>query len=227
MEDTNQPKETEKSTGKPKKKTDFIGGFSKEEVRKAYFKRKMPDLLAKIQIKTDVDEEELEKLKEYLASLRSKEGSLIETVKDFLPEYDEDEVLKEVSEEQLTPEEQVVIDEEREKRQSSIKIANMLMKQIANRYIKPNLKTPSKDELMDIAFELTGLGYYIDEERLYRKQLYKKKIVEFEKVGKQRKAAEEYAQTTKEYRDYKRLSDLRMRMDSFETNARKRWGGNF
>lgn len=204
----------------------FIGKITKADIRKAYFKRKIPGLLAKVQETKDLKEEDLDKLKKYLKKLREKEGTLLETIEDVMPDYD-DEVLKKASEEKLSEREQKIYEEEKKKRKQAVMVANKLLKWVAKKYISDRLRNPKKEELIDVVFELLGLTAYIDEEKLFAKQDYKKKIIEYEMAGKQRKTAEEYAMVSKEYRNYKRLVDLSRRIEEFSQTARKRWSEGF
>jgi hypothetical protein len=195
----------------------FIGNITKKQIREAYFKRKVPALLAKVQEQENITEEDLEKLKNYLSTLRKTEGGLLDTIKEYLPEYEEDETLKEVSTQEIRkPDDMDAV-------LKSMNLAEKTLKKTANSYIRNDLDNPTNDELLDTAFVLVGLLSYIDEGRLYYKQLYKKKITEFEVSGKQRKTAEEYAMVTSEYRNYKKLLDLKMRADEFINLAKKKY----
>ena len=211
----------------------FIGKLTKEDVRKAYFRGKLLDLMSKLQQEEVLTGESIELLETYLAELKQEETALLERFSKILhtKEGVSDVVLESLYEEDLSEEEKKHI-QEKDVRERAINEASELMQQIAFSYISlrkgkggKKMKIPSKEDIMDGIFQLIGLSYYIDEEMLYLRQLYKRRIVEFEKVGKQRKTAEEYAMTTKEYRAYKRLSMMRERIRSFEMAGMTRFKG--
>jgi hypothetical protein len=74
-----------------------------------------------------------------------------------------------------------------------------------------------------MSFELLSLEYYIMRYVLYSERLYRKKIVEFERTGRQRKSAEESAKTTIEYRDYYLAQSLLDQVKEFILLAKKRY----
>jgi len=211
----------------------FIGKLTKADVRKYYFKGKLLDLMSKLQQEEVLTGESIELLEKYLSELKGEETALLERFGKVLhtKEGVSDVVLESLYEEDLSEEEKKHI-QDKDVRERAINEATELMRQIAFSYIQfrkgktnKTLKIPSKEDIMDAIFQLIGLSYYIDEEMLYLRQLYKRRIVEFEKAGKQRKTAEEYAMTTKEYREYKRLSMMRERIKSFEMAGMTRFKG--
>lgn len=211
----------------------FIGKLTKEQIRTAYFKGKLLDLLSKLQQDEVLTGENVQALEAYLSELKSEETALLERFGKVLHSKEgvSDVVIESLYEEDLSEEEKKHI-QDKDIRERAINEATELMRQIAFSYIHvrkgkagKSMKIPSKEDIMDAIFQLIGLSYYIDEEMLYLRQLYKRRIVEFEKAGKQRKTAEEYAMTTKEYRDYKRLSMMRQRIKSFEMAGITRFKG--
>jgi hypothetical protein len=187
----------------------LICGIEKSKIRTAYFTNKMAKILADVQAKEEISENDLDELKNFLYSLRDKEKKTMEDFKDVVPEFSNRIVLDGLSKSKENEESS----EEKNRRLNSLNRINNIMLQIAESYRTGN-NVPNQQDLMEKAFELNGLSYYLDEECLFWEQRYKKKIVKFESMGRQRKTAEEYAKTTVEYKNYKRLANIRARVKS-------------
>jgi hypothetical protein len=209
---------------KLKKMDKKICGIEIEKIRKAYFTNKIPKLLVDIQASGISNKEELEILKKFLTSLRKEDEILNSEFVSFLPKVDyEDSVLDELNNESLSEIELEELNREKSNREAAVKHANHILKGIFMKYRDPNQKTPDDSELMDISFELLSLEYYIMRDCIYKERIYRKKIVEYERQGKQRKLAEELAKTTIAYRDFALAEKLMEMIKEFIMLAKKKY----
>ena len=209
-------------------KEETICGVTLKEIRKHYFKGKVEKLLLDIQanIKEDFPVEDFEKLKKFLGSLRDSDRKLNKEFSEFIPKLDidkDDSVLDELTQESLSESEMAELSKEKNNRESAVKIASMMLKKLFARFYNSSEASPNEKELMDMAFEMLGLQYYLMRDSLYKERLYRKKIVEFERSGKQRKMAEELAKTTTEYRNFNLAEGLNKLAVEFINLAKKRY----
>lgn len=209
-------------------KEETICGVTLKEIRKHYFKGKVEKLLLDIQanIKEDFPVEDFEKLKKFLGSLRDSDRKLNKEFSEFIPKLDidkDDSVLDELTQESLSESEMAELSKEKNNRESAVKIASMMLKKLFARFYNAKEASPNEKELMDMAFEMLGLQYYLMRDSLYKERLYRKKIVEFERSGKQRKMAEELAKTTTEYRNFNLAEGLNKLAVEFINLAKKRY----
>lgn len=203
-----------------------ICGVPIEDVRKAYFKGKIPKLLTDIQAGGEYDVADFLKLQEYLQELKDQDVKLSESFAGFLPRVDEEEadpLLDELSKETLSEAEVASLDKDKDNRENARMWASKILKGLFVRYHDQNKSNPSEDELMDIAFELLGLQYHISQDEIYKERLFRRKITEYERQGKQRKTAEEYAKVTREYRDWRAIQKLEEQVQEFINLAKKRY----
>jgi hypothetical protein len=203
---------------------DKICGFERGKIRKAYFTGKLPKLLNDIQALGEQTEESLETLKTYLQSLRDEDTSIGDGFSDFLPKDEDiqvDPVLDDLNKESLSDEEQSEMTRDETNRKNSVIHAVNILKSLFARFRSD--RKPTDDDLMDMGFELLGLQYHVGREEIYRERLFRKKITEYERMGKQRKAAEEYAKVCKEYRDWRVIEKLELQIESFINLAKKKY----
>jgi hypothetical protein len=203
-----------------------ICGITSDKIRKSFFTGKVEKLLTDIQASGEYDVSEYEQLSGYLSSLKEQSESLSKNFSSFLPKIETempDTVLDELNRESLSEAEVSELDREKSNREFSVSIASKLLKSLFVRFHGKDQPNPSEEELMDIAFEVLGLQYYLIRDALYKERLYRKKIVEFERTGKQRKLAEEAAKTTVEYRDYYLAEGLKDLANEYINLAKRRY----
>jgi hypothetical protein len=203
-----------------------ICGIDSVKIRKAFFQNKLPKLLIDIQASSEQTPEEYEKLSAYLEILKKEDDKLNSNFAKFLPSLETDEpdkVLDELNRESLSEAEIAELDKEKTNRDSAVREANRMLKGLFNKFRDKTQKAPSDDELMAMAFELLSLEYYLMRDSLYKERVFRKKIVDFERTGQQRKLAEEAAKTTITYREYALAEGLREMVKEFLNLTKKRY----
>lgn len=206
-----------KEVKKPKDEA-IICGKSESEIRKAYFKKTLPELLNDIQAEGDYSQDEIMELGNYLQVLKDSEGEAIENIcKVFDGEIIEDKRPPSVDE--LS---QGMSDKEwREKADQAIA------------YIQGTLdavrKKVARKEKFDRNFwsdtALTFISYQeiIEKDLIYKEQLYRARLTRIiDDNGVSRREAEERARLTQEYFDYKAMDNLAKRLEEFYTFARRK-----
>lgn len=203
-------------------KNDTICGRSKKDIRTAYFKSKLPILLADIQSTKEITEEDLAELKEYLEEIREQDSNVIRSLSAIAPEMLEereealpDDVLEDI----LTPEEQEAVDKDKIECEKSFNLANKLINRVSIKLLKREY--PDKEEIINTSLELLGLAGWIDKDVIFKERILKKKQARYVAEGRQRKEAEDLAKVSLEYRDYQLVLSLQKRIEEFHKIARK------
>jgi hypothetical protein len=206
-------------------KDDEICGQSLDTIRKSYFKGKIPKLLSEIQATGEYYDEDFNELKTFLEALKKKDESLGKSFGMYLPKLEEetDTILDDLNKESLTEAEKAELEKDQANREFSVKTSSSMVKSVFKKFYNPKEPSPSDNELMDMAFELLALQYYLIRDGLYKERKYRLKIVEYERTGKQRKLAEEYAKGGVEYRDYALAEGLKDIVNEFINLAKKRY----
>lgn len=205
---------------------EIICGVGISAIRTAYFKGKLPKLLLDIQATGEYEKEEYEKLKMFLATLKKKDEFLNKDFAQFLPAIEvdgPDTVLDELNRESLSEAELAELSKEQTNREHAVRFAGAMLKALFNKFYDKNKTAPNDEDLMTMGFELLALEYYLIRDCIYKERLFRKKIVEYERLGKQRKLAEEYSKTTVEYRDFKLSENLIDMCKEFINMAKKRY----
>lgn len=189
----------------PKEK--IICGTPVDVIRKSYFKGKIGKLLTDIQAEKEYTKTDIGELQCYLEFLKNSDDKISNQFASFIPKLDDidgtnDFVLDELNKESLSEAELTELEKEKVAREFAVRTASKLLRDLFVRYYDPKKPTPTNDELMDMSFEMLGLQYYLIRDALYKERLFRKQITEFERSGKQRKLAEEYAKAGLAYRDY-------------------------
>jgi len=189
-----------------KKDNKNIGGFKREEIREAYFKRKLPQFIAKFQSKCE-DIEEIEKLKMLLVEFKNSDNKV---AKDLVTILGEDVMGIENQPDaplakfmgEMGEEEKAQFNAWRKSCYTAIETVTGIIK---NTRLELKRKAVlKKDDWLDLALEIATLMKWVDEDRVYKDQMYRK-ILMAEKVKRNcsRIEAEEITKTSQEYRDYK------------------------
>lgn len=206
-----------------------ICGTSLEKIRKMYFTGKIDKLLVSIQANGNYDLDEYNKLADYLETLKVQDDKLSVDFSRFLPKLENDSysVLDELNQDSLSDAEIAELEREKVNRANAVQMANKMLKGLFMKFYDPNQESPNEESLMDMAFEMLSLQYYLKRDSLYKERLFRKKIVEYERAGCQRKLAEEKAKTTVEFRDYALAEHLLESCKELILLAKKRYKDNF
>jgi len=208
-------------------KTDekLIAGKSEKEIREAYFKKKLPQLLTEISTEGEPEKAELEKLATFLDGLQKEEKQTLDTIKETAPNVSlGTEALKVPTiETARTPEEEARFKEFFVQAESSVAYARTLMFSV---YQKIHSKVKfDKDFFVDTALEIAGLLHYIDGYRVYKDQLYRQELTRIIRdAGCSRKEAEEWAKISNQYAEYKRAVLFKEQIEEFIMLCKKKSG---
>lgn len=195
-----------------------ICGKTEGVIRKAYFEKKLPQLLDEIQAETKFDEGEIEKLGFYLETLKDENKSFVDKItevfggkvinNDTPPSVDE---LREGMSDEAW----------REKADKAIAYIESTLDNIRNQIAQ---KKPFASNFWgDTAMVFISMQSVLEKDLIFKRQLYKAKLTQIiDDFGVSRKEAEERAELTKEYFNYRTLSKLADRLEEFYTFARRR-----
>lgn len=205
-----------------------ICGIKLSDIRKAYFTKKIPQMLGEIMSKGKVDEKELGRLTEELEKLRNEEVAVATALAEKVPSIQLIEDPKPPTVKQLTSEMTAEEKDEFKKwlteKDWSVQKTKQLMRDVAKALIQKS-KIP-KQAFMDYAHELVGLLGYLNEDRVWKEQLYMKRLTAMiDTYGISRREAEDRAKVTSEYADYKNAQQLLEQVDQFVMNCKKEYGG--
>jgi len=195
-------------------------GKTEKQIRTAYFKHKMPELLSSIQEDTKVGGKELGLLTDFLSTLKDENEKIFRQVGEVCEDI-VDSTIEPPSIEELA----IGLDDKdwREQADRVISGVNNMIRQGGNLKDKEgNRKTLSSNFWLDGANKILAGEELIDKDYIYKKQLYKKMLTKFIlDKGVSRKEAEEWSNLTKEFRDYKMISLLKDRCTEFIQMAKK------
>jgi hypothetical protein len=207
-------------------KKEKICGVEIEKIRKSFFTGKLGKLLIDIQATGEYTEADFNQLSDYLGTLKKRDEQITSNFANFLPKIESNEadsVLDELNKESLSEAEIAELEREKSNRDAAVQFASRMLKSLFVKFYSKTEQNPSEEELLDMSFEILGLEFYIMRDALYKERLFRKKIVEFERQGKQRKMAEEMAKTCVEYRDYYLSEGLLELCREFIMLAKKRY----
>lgn len=207
--------------------TELICGLSVNEIRKVFFEKRVSQMLDEIQAKDDINESELERLTTFLETLEATGKKNKEYIQRRVktgfnevsaPTVDQltgDEV---VDEAQLAKWEEVTVDAVQQVKNIIVSVGNAAK----------DSTNMNKQQLMNFAERCTGLLYYINQRKLYKKQVFKKRLTNMiDDYGISRREAEDRAEVTKEYREWKELENLYDLTDTFIQNCKKQWNESY
>ena len=203
-----------------KKLKKLICGKTEQEIRKAFFKNKLGEFMAEIQIDKSIDSKELNKLNNYLLVIREENKDIVnEAVKLFggkVVGVESENKPPTVSELKAG-----VSDKEwREKADIAIEYVSKTMTSI--RKMVAEKKNIRQDFWLDTATVILSYEELIDKDRVFKDQIYRAKMTEIlDEHQVSRKEAEERTRITQEYSDYKNAILLRNRIDEFINLAKK------
>ena len=198
----------------------LVCGTKMSVIKKAFFNGKLSQLVNEMQGAGNLSSpEEAKELKTYLESLKEQNKSVVEEMEQgFSEELGAGEV-KPPSVEELTKDDPNLEQWEREK-DKAIELVKAKMKSVRDKLGKEtsfNIK-----ELQDLAFELSFWTMWISQDEIYKRQLWKKKLIQImEEHNLNRRTAEDYSEVTNEYRDFKLAKGFRSIVDNLIISARK------
>lgn len=203
-----------------KSKEKLICGKTEKEIRKAFFKNKIGELIADIQAEKNVAKKDVQELNEYLLRLKDNNDTLVdEAVKLFggkIVGVETENKPPTVAELKAGVSDQ----EWREKADIAIEYVSKTMTSI--RRMVATKKNIRQDFWLDTATVILSYEELIDKDRVFKDQIYRAKMTEIiDEFQISRKEAEERARITKEYSDYKNAILLRDRIDEFINLAKK------
>lgn len=200
--------------------SDLICGKTQEQIREAYFKRKLNALLNDILAKSEPTEVELSELDAFLALLKNEEMT---TVKGIISKYQDadckpptvDELREKMTEEKAKKLEDWLVNS-----QITIKRVKEIMFKLREK-VKQNVSI-SHNVWLESALEIISLLPILDQERVYRDQLYRERLTGIiDTYGVSRAEAEERAKLTIQYRDYKTATLFRENIEEFIMLSKK------
>jgi hypothetical protein len=194
-----------------------ICGRTKEEIRKSFFKGKIKALIAEIQETEYLNELDLKKLEEYLTELQTEDKAVHSRLAEKFPD--------EFGEEAKPPSVDDLVGEE-ENLEKWIKDKDDVLNDVRAKMKMMRTKVSDKNfdikELQDLAFELTFWMNWINQDVVWTRQNWKKRLIQImEEHGVNRRTAEDYSELTKEYRDYRLAQEFKDTIDNLIISARK------
>jgi len=196
----------------------IICGQTEGVIRKAYFEKRLPDLLNQIQAEAKYDLGEIEELGNFLNSIKDESKSVV------------DKLLEVFGGEVIGNGNPPSVDElmggvdDSEWKEKSLKAVAF----IENTLSKVREGIANKGQFAanfwsDTALTFISMQDIIDKDLIFKRQLYKAKLTKIiDEFGVSRKEAEERAELTKEYFEYQVLDKLSHKLEEFYTFARRR-----
>lgn len=212
-------KATTKKTKTPAKIEEKIYcGQTEGVIRKAYFENNLTVLLNQIQASGKYDVDEIEQLGLYLESLRNENSTMV------------DNLLKVFGGKLIDSGTPPTVDELsagaddskwRAKADQAIVYIEDTLNTIRDGIAKGRKFAPGY--WSDTAMTFLSMQDLLDKDLVYKRQRFKARLTRIiDENGTSRKEAEERAELTKEYFDYKSLDKLSNRLEEFYTFARRR-----
>jgi hypothetical protein len=213
------------------KKEKLICGKKEADIRKIYFSKKLPNFLTEIQGNGKITEKELKELVGLLGRFRSEEK---ETISKIAKEVGVEALgITEVAPptiEELTTE---MSEEEKikfETWKAEVDKANETVKSIIREATQTAFagKTVDREKWLDWGLTIANLSRYIDADRVYKDQLYRKRMIDIiDRYGVSRKEAEERSKITKEYADYKNAILFKDNLEEIIRICKKKGGYDY
>lgn len=206
----------------------MIAGKTETEIRAAYYKKKLPQLLTEISAEGEPDEKELIALAEFLDTLQKEEAKTLATLKKNAPDVaiGNEAMIVPTIDTSRTPDEQKSFDAFFAEAEKSTQLARRIMFGVYQN-IQNKVKMDS-EYYLDAALEIAGLLHFIDGYRVYKDQEYRQELTRIIRdAGCSRKEAEEWAKTGNQYAEYKRAVLFKEQIEEFIMLCKKKSGGEF
>ena len=208
---------------KAEEKENLICGKTEKEIRKAFFKNKLGEFMAEIQIDKSLDPKELNKLNNYLLVIQDENNDIVE---EALKLFGGNVVGVETENKPPTVEELRSGESDkdwREKADKAIKYVQYVLDKIREKRIAG--KRIEEKYWLDESLTVLSYEDLIDKDRVFKDQLYRARLTEIvDQYNISRKEAEERAKLTKEYSDYKNALLLKERIVEFIYLCKKKDG---
>lgn len=196
----------------------FICGKSEGVIRKAYFEKMLPALLDEIQAEGKSDKGEIEKLGFYLQTLKDDNTGFV----DDLQKAFGGKIIDNATPPSVDDLRDGMSDKSwREKADKAIDYIESTLDCIRGNITER--KSFAADFWGNTAMIFLSMQSVLEKDLIFKRQLYKAKLTKIiDDFGTSRKEAEERAELTKDYFDYRTLDKLLKRLEEFYTFARRR-----
>ncbi len=198
---------------------DKICGCTLAEIKKAYFKGKLSQLINDLQAEGKLSNvAEAKALKVYLGTLKTQNEEVVkEIARGFESEFGIAEI-KPPSVDELVGKDETL--------EKWIKDKEEVLSDVRAKMKVMRSRLSDKDfdikELQDLAFELSFWRNWIVQDAVYRRQLWKQKLTRLiDDYEISRREAEDRSELTKEYRDYKLAEEFQKIVEDLIISARK------
>lgn len=199
---------------------ELICNKTQEQIRKAYFSRKLGSLMSDILSESQPTDEEFRKLEAYLDMLKDEE---MNSVKGIIDRYQTEESKPPSVDDlrdKLTDEKKKKLDEWLINSQAVVNRVKEIMTKLREK-VKANVSI-THNIWLESALEIISLMPVIDQDRVYKDQMFRERLTRIIDVyGVSRAEAEERAKLTSEYRDYKTATLFRENLEEFVMLAKK------
>ncbi len=196
-----------------------ICGYTPEEIKKYFFKGKLQQLISDMQAEGKMNNAaEARILKTFLGTLKIQNEEVVAEIKDgFASELGMDDI-KPPSVDELVGEDVTL--------EKWIKEKEDVLTDVRGKMKAMRTKLGNKDfdikELQDLAFELSFWRNWIVQDTIYKRQLWKQKLTRLiDDFDISRREAEDRAELTKEFRDFKLAEEFQKTIEDLIISARK------
>lgn len=147
-------------------------------------------------------EKDMRDLEIYLESLRQEELQVLKRLNKYMEDAEIHPPTVDELQGVLTQEQKDSISVWQDEVKKAVEKCKAIMNTMRKKVVKnENIR---RDDWLDAGLEIASLSLMVDQDRVYKDQLYRAKLTSIiDCYGTSRKEAEERAKLTKEYRDYK------------------------
>lgn len=213
------------------KKEKTICGLSEKDIRKIYFSKKVSDMLSQIQATKEISKKDIDELSKFLGELRKEEREVINKITKEIGS--ESLGLSEVSaptiEElttEMTEDEKTKFETWKAEVEKAMEVVKSIIKEATEKAFTG--KAVDRERWLDWGLTIANLSRYIDADRVYKDQLYRKRMIDIlDRYGISRKEAEERSKITKEYADYKNAILFKDNLEEIIRICKKKGGYDY
>lgn len=202
--------------------TPTICGQTHEAIRRAYFNNKVDQLLDTIQAEKSYGDVDFKELTAFLESLESEKKERSAQLSRFGIATEKQPPTVEELKKNTDPKK---VEEWRMRVEADLAKIKTMIQVFSHAADKGSIDV---SELQNSILVLAGLQHSIDEDRVYKDQLYRMRLTTIiDEYHISRKEAEERAKITQEYRDYKLAILFTENVHEFIMSAKKKIGSNY
>lgn len=199
-----------------------ICGQTKEAIRRAYFSNTLDKLLDTIQAEESYSDDDFEALSAYLESLEGEKKKRAQQLSRFGLAAPKEPPSVEDLKRKTNPKK---IKAWRLEVEADLKLIREIIQGFS---IAADKGAVDIGELQNSILVLAGLQHSLDEDRVYKDQLYRAKLTTIiDQYNISRKEAEERAKITQEYKDYKLALLFTENVKEFIMSAKKKIGNQY